>query len=36
MDGAQKHFDLITPNTTPTNFGRDLARQVCNSAPELL
>ena len=33
MDGEQKHFDLIIPNTTPVNFGRDLAREICAAPP---
>ena len=33
MDGEQKHFDLIIPNTTPVNFGRELAREICAAPP---
>jgi len=33
MDDEQKHFDLIVPNTTPVNFGRDLAREICAAPP---
>jgi len=33
MDGEQKHFDLIIPNTTPANFGSDLAKEVCADPP---
>jgi hypothetical protein len=33
MEGEQKHFDLIIPNTTPVNFGRDLAKEICAAPP---